>query len=75
MAEENISQEFRWKKIQETKNYFVEQIEQNELMSMKHKKICTMLNYIEHFLVFSSAVTGCVSISAIASLLGIPSDL
>ena len=75
MAEENISQEFRLKKIQETKNYFVEEIEQNELMSMKHKKICTTLNYTEHFLVFSSAVAGCVSISAITSLFGIPSDL
>ena len=41
-------------------------------MSKKHKKICTTLNYIEHFLIFSSTITGCVSISTFASLIGIP---
>ena len=30
------------------------------------------LNYLEHFLVFIFAVSGCVSISAFASLVGIP---
>ena len=36
------------------------------------KKTCTTLNYIEHFLILTSAITGCVSISAFASLVGIP---
>ena len=31
MAEENISQEFRLKNIDETRNYFLEKIKQNEL--------------------------------------------
>ena len=31
-----------------------------------------VLNYFEHFLVFVSAVSGCVSISAFASLVGVP---
>ena len=44
MAEENVSQEFRLKNIDETRNYFLEKIEQNQLMSKKHKKICTTLN-------------------------------
>ena len=48
MSEENISQEFRLKNIDETKNYFIEEINQNELMSKKHKKVCTALIYIEH---------------------------
>ena len=30
-------------------------------MSNKHKKVCTTLNYIEHFLILASAVTECVS--------------
>ena len=34
--------------------------------------VCTTLNYIEHFLILGSAVTGCVSISAFPSLVGIP---
>ena len=71
MAEENIGQEFRLKNINERRNYFVEDIDQNELMTKKHKKVCTTLNYIEHFLILASVVTGCISISAFASLLGI----
>ena len=46
MAEENISQEFRLKNIDERENYLIEEIKQNELMSRKHKKVCTTLNYI-----------------------------
>ena len=72
MAEENISQEFRLKNIDETRNYLIEEINRNELMSKKHKKVCTTLNYIEHFLILASTITGCISISAFASLIGIP---
>ena len=41
-------------------------------MSKKHEKVCTTLNYIEQFLILASTVTECVSISAFASLIGIP---
>ena len=44
-------------------------------MSKKKKKACTTLNYIEHFLILASTVTGCISISAFASLLGIPNGI
>ena len=67
MSEENISQGFRLKNIDEIRNYFIEEINQNELRSKKHKKGCRVLNYIEHLLIFR-----CVSISAFASLVGIP---
>ena len=66
-----LSQEFRSKIIDETTNYFLEKLEQNESMSRKYKKVYTTLNYFEHFLVLASAVTGCISIFAFASLLGI----
>ena len=69
MKEKSISQEFRLKNIDETRYYFLEEIEQNELMSRKCKKVCTTLNYIEHFLILPSTITGCVSISAFACLL------
>ena len=78
MAEENISQEFRLKNgcrlknIDETRSYFLEEMKQNELICKKHKKVCTTLNYIEHFLILASTITGCILISAFASLLGIP---
>ena len=71
MVEENISQEFRLKNIDEIRNYFLEKkIEQNELKSRKHKNVCTILNYIEPFILVST-ITGCISISTFASLLGI----
>ena len=46
-----MSQECRLKNKNETKYYFLEEIKQNELMSRKHIKVCTTLNYIEHFLI------------------------
>ena len=66
-----MNQEFRLKKINEARSYFLEEITQNELMSKKHKKVFTTLNYIEHFLILASTITGCISISTFASLIGI----
>ena len=60
----NVSQKFRLKLIDEMRNYFLEEIKQNKLMSRKHKKVCTTLNYIEKFLVLASKITGCISVSA-----------
>ena len=71
MIEENISQEFRLKNTDETKNYFLEEMEQNELMSKKHKKFCTTLNYIEHFLILASTSQMFYNFY-FSSLLGIP---
>ena len=72
MPEENVSQEFRLRNIGETRNCLIEEIKQNELMSKKHKKVCTTLHYVEHFRIWASTTTGFVSISAFASLFGIP---
>ena len=41
-------------------------------MSEKYKKTCKYLNYIEHLIILSSTITGCVSISAFASLVCSP---
>ena len=62
-----LSLEFRLRKIDETKN-FLDEIKHNDLMSEKNKKICKYLNFAEHLLFLVSTVTGCVSISAFASL-------
>ena len=62
----NISQEFRLKFINETRNSFLEEIDQNEFISRKHNKVCTILNCIEHFLILGSTIVGCISISAFA---------
>ena len=71
MAEESISQEFRLKNIDEKRNYLIEEINRNGMIIKKHKKVCTTLNYIEHFPTLGSTITGCISISAFASLIGI----
>ena len=72
MSEESrMNQEFKLKKIDEIRNYLIEEIDWNELLSKKHKKVCRVLNYIEHSLILISTITGCVSISEFASLIGI----
>ena len=50
----------------------IEEINQNKLMSKKHKKVCRSLNYIDHSLIVISIITECVSISAFASIVAIP---
>ena len=37
-----MSQEFRLKSIDETRNYLLEEIEQNEFMSRKHKRFAQL---------------------------------
>ena len=67
-----MSQEFKLKDIDETINYFLEEIKQNVLMSRKHKKVCTTLNYVKKFLILAFKIPRCISVSAFASLIGIP---
>ena len=67
-----MNQEFEMKKINQIRKYLIKEINQNELMSKEHKKVCRILNYTEHSLIAISTSTGCVSISAFASLVGIP---
>ena len=66
---ENVSQEFRFKNVDETRNYFLVEIQHNELMSKKNKKDRTTLDYIEQCLILASTITGCISISAFAFFL------
>ena len=49
MTKENISQEFRLKNIGETRNYFLEEIMENELMSRKLEKVCKTLIILSTF--------------------------
>ena len=39
------------------RNYFTEEIKQNELISKKHKKVCKILDYTEHLLMVVCTVT------------------
>ena len=75
MPEETMNQEFRLKKIDEIRNYLIEEINRNELMSKKHENVSRVLNYIDQPLIVISTNTGCVSISAFASLVDIPIEI
>ena len=65
---EEASLSFILRKIDETRNYLLNDIKHNDLMSEKHKKTCKYLNYVKHLLILVPTVTSCASISAFASL-------
>ena len=58
MADENIIQKFSLKYKGGTRNYLVEQINQNELLSKKYENVCAAT--------LASAFTGWVPISVFA---------
>ena len=70
MKEENISQSLDLKKIKWVTSYFIEEMNQNELMRKKYKKVSRVPSFIEKVLILASAVTEYASISALASLVG-----
>ena len=59
MIEEAVSQEFRFKNIDGGRNYFIEEINQNDLMSKKYKQVFTALSFIKHVLIWSRMKNVC----------------
>ena len=72
---EEASLESRLRKFDETRNYLLDKIKHNDLMSEKYEKTCKYLNYVESLLLSASTVTGCVSVSAFSLLVAIPVDI
>ena len=71
MKEENKHLNFRFRKIDETRINFSEQIKQDYLVSKSLKKIRNVLNSIKHLTILVSAYTGLVTCFAFASLVDI----
>ena len=67
MAEE-ASLEFRFRKIDETRKYILDEMKHNDLMSEKYKKTCKYLNFVGYLLILASAITGYISMSEFSSL-------
>ena len=65
MSKESISQEFRLKWIN---IIMIKKLMSNELISKNPKSVSKILNHTGNFLIFASAITGCVVISAIAKI-------
>ena len=63
MAKENVCLGFKLNKVDETRNYLLEEIKRNHLRN---------INYFEHIPIFVLSVSGCVSISVFTSLVVIP---
>ena len=53
MVEENKSQEFRVKNIDETKDHLTEEVNRSELMSKNHKKVYTTQRFVQLYWTFS----------------------
>ena len=66
------SLEFRLRNIDEARNYLIEEINHNDLMSERYNKTWKCLNYVENLLIVASTLSDSASISAFASLVVIP---
>ena len=63
---------FRLRKIDEIRNYLLDEIKHNDLMSEKYKKTCKYLNYVGNLFIIFSTVAGRVSVSTFTSLVCVP---
>ena len=73
MTKENINQKFRLKNTDETRNYFTEE-NKTKFISKRYKKFRRVLSYIENLPILVSIITGWISLSTFASLVGITSS-
>ena len=71
MTAKRMSLEFRLRKIDETRNYDLDEMKQ-WFHEWRYKNTCKYLNFVEHLLKLASTVTGCISISAFASFAYVP---
>ena len=61
-------QQFRLKKINKTKDYFVAEIKKRELMSKRLSKYIASFDYFDKSLVFLSLTTGSISFASFATV-------
>ena len=65
-------QNFRLRKINEIKNYFVPEIKEKELISKRLSKYITSFDYFYKSLIALSVTTGSISIVSFATVIGAP---
>ena len=66
------NQQFRLNKINEIKNYFIEEIKEKELMSKRLSKYIASFDYFDKSLIVLSATSGSISIASFATVIGTP---
>ena len=65
-------QQFRLKKINEIRDYFLAEIKERESMSKKISKYFAFFNYFDKPLIVLSVTTGSISIDLFATVIGAP---
>ena len=65
-------QQFRLKKPNEIKDYFVAETKERELMSKRLSKYIASLDYFDKSLIVLSVTTGSISIASFATVIGAP---
>ena len=65
-------QQFRFKKINEIKDYFIAEIKERELMSKRLSKYIASFDYFDKSLIVLSVTTGSISIASFATVIGAP---
>ena len=65
-------QQFRLKKINEIKDYFIAEIKERELMSKRLTKYIASFNYFDKSLIILSVATGSISMASFATVIGAP---
>ena len=65
-------QQFRLKKINEIKDYFVAEIKERELMRKRFSKYIASFDYFDKSLIVLSVTTGSISIASFATVIGAP---
>ena len=66
------NQQFRLKKINEIKDYFIAEIKERELMSKRLSKYIASFDYFDKSLIVLSARSGSISIALFATVIGTP---
>ena len=65
-------QQFRLKKINEIKDYFIAEIKERELMSKRFSKYIASFDYFDKSLTVLSVTTGSISAASFATVIGAP---
>ena len=68
----NDKQQFRLNKSNESKDYFVADIKERELMSKRLNKYIAPFDYFDKSLIVLSGTTGSISIASFATVIGAP---
>ena len=71
----NDQQQFKLKKINKIKNYFVAEIKERELMSKRLSKYIASFDYFDNSLIVLSVNTGSIFIASFATVIGAPAGI